>query len=607
MPLHGPPFGMWTFQTASKWLKTTSSAWIVENRGQVCDVIPRDNIIVVSPGIPFCWTRRCSSSRGECLVLRSKSSIGSRVLAMAEMNRRDFLKHGAGALVAVRAGAALGSSPIVDGAPRFKTANAHWQSAYDAALSILSNNVQVMPRFISPVLIEGSSYKGIWMECGPHESLIYRKFRPDIARNSHMTFFALQRADGQFPANNKLPEAGYGQIQMVVPIAATAWDLAQATGDDEMLHTAYGACSKWDAWLMRYRNTRGTGLTEGFCAYDTGNDNSPRWTGIPNACPDKDAKNCPPLPSLPRLCPDLSATTYGARVALAAMATAMGKNSEADQWTESAENLRKLILSTLYMPENAAFYDVDAQNQFVKIRSEVLTRVCGEHVVDQALFDHLWTRQIFNPQAFWPAYPLPSIAVDDPHFVRPIPRNSWGGASQALTALRAGRWLDFYGRSAEFSLMMNRWCEAIIRDMTFRQQVDPLSGVFTQEDAPNYSPCALVMIDYTWRLAGVCETPDALHWNIRLGHPVAESARFQMRTDAGRDAVMAYDKDGVDLSLSGKRLGRVESGVARLVTDTAGEAQALLGISETPQRVVVRLAGKPPRGVTVQPNQRIAL
>ena len=113
-----------------------------------------------------------------------------------------------------------------------------------------------------------------------------------------------------------------------------------------------------------------------------------------------------------------------------------------------------------------------------RIRSEIITRVCGEHVPDQSLFDDLWKRQIHNPKAFWPSYPLPSVAVDDRRFVRPIPRNSWGGASQALTALRAGRWFDHYGRSAELGVMMDRWCEAIQRDMTFRQQIDPLNGVF---------------------------------------------------------------------------------------------------------------------------------
>src|ERR1019366_4544626 len=49
--------------------------------------------------------------------------------------------------------------------------------------------------------------------------------------------------------------------------------------------------------------------------------------------------------------------------------------------------------------------------------------------------------QAHNPKAFWSPFPLPSLAMDDPLFVRSIPPNSWGGASQALTALRAPRWM----------------------------------------------------------------------------------------------------------------------------------------------------------------------
>jgi hypothetical protein len=515
------------------------------------------------------------------------------------MNRRAFLKTAASASLAL-------AEPNHQ-APEFHTANARWQAAYDTALAVLNANIKILPRYSKPVLIEGANYAGIWLECGPHESLVYRKFRPDVARNSHSIFFELQRPDGQFPANNKVSETGFGQIQMVVPIAATAWELVRSTGDDELLHNAYRACSAWDAWLMRNRNTRGTGLIEGFCTYDTGHDNSPRWTGIPNQCPDKDAKRHAPIPTLPRLCPDLSATVYGGRIALAAMAKAMGKTPESDRWTESAEQIRSLILSRLYVEKDAAFYDLDAMNHFVPIRCDILSRVCGEHIPDQSLFDTLWTRQIHNTSAFWAPYPLPSVALDDPQFVRPIPRNSWGGASQALTALRAGRWFDYYHRPAEFGYMMNRWCEALQSDMTFRQQLDPLSGVVTKENAPGYSPAALVMLDYTWRLAGVREDSDSMEWNVRPDHPAAQSAFFRMRTDAGHSAEIKYDGLGANLSLAGKLIGRIESGVARLVTDSRGVARDLVGISEEPQKVVVRLADRPRREVTLLVNARVSL
>lgn len=521
-----------------------------------------------------------------------------------QLNRREALKTVAAVSLS---GRASGFADTAEQLPVLRTADSRWQAAYDLALAVLGANVRMLPRYTRPVLTEGANYAGIWMECGPHEALVYRKFRPDVARNSHLAFFELQKADGQFPANNKVSETGFGQIQMVVPIAATAWELARSTGDDELLQRAYQACSAWDAWLMKYRNTRGTGLVEGFCTYDTGHDNSPRWSGMPVQCPNKDARQCPPIPTLPRLCPDLSATAYGGRVALAAMAKAMGKSAAADQWLESAEKIRRLILSRLYAEQEGAFYDLDAQNRFVKIRCDILSRVCGEHIPDQSLFDDLWKRQIHSPNAFWTPYPLPSVAVDDPQFVRPIPANSWGGASQALTALRAGRWFDHYRRPADFAVMMNRWCEALQADMTFRQELDPISGKFITAGEPNYSPAALVMIDYIWRLAGVREDVDSIEWNVRADYPAARSALFRLRTDSARTAEMQYDKTGAELRFAGKVIARIESGTARLITDSTGVPKALVGISDRPQEVLIRLKGETARHVTVRGNEQVAL
>jgi hypothetical protein len=446
------------------------------------------------------------------------------------MPRRDFLKRSA----LVAAAASLPSPatslfaatpqprPPTASRPHFPTSDPAWRTTWDAALAVLAGNVRTMPRYDHPVLVEGSTYAGIWLECAPQEGQVYGSLEKyvatpagqptplETARANHMAFFAQQKEDGQLPASIKLADkvgtdAGYGQIQMVVPIAATAWELAHQTGDDELLVAAYNACSRWDAWLRQYRDTRKTGLCEGFCTYDTGHDNSPRWAGIPNRCPDADARKCPPDPAMPRLCPDLSATVYGGRIALAAMANALGKPDEAARWLTDAEHIRHLILAKLYSPEDAAFFDLDAQNKFVRVRGDVISRVLGEHVVDphkdRAIFQAIWARQLHNPKAFWAPYPLSSIAMDDPTFVRPIPRNSWGGASQALTALRAPRWMTFYGKQTELHHMMHQWCSAIMRHTEFRQQIDPLTGDFTQPDPGGYSPCALVFLDFARRLS----------------------------------------------------------------------------------------------------------
>ena len=115
------------------------------------------------------------------------------------------------------------------------------------------------------------------------------------------------------------------------------------------------------------------------------------------------------------------------------------------------------------------------------------------------------------------------------------------------------------------------------------------------------------MMDYTWRLAGVCEEVDALHWNVRPGHPAAQGARFRVRTDAGPVAEMEYDAHGAEISLGGKALARIDAGVARLITNMAGVPRELVGIGEQPQKVVLRLAGLESREVAVGANERIAL
>ena len=383
-----------------------------------------------------------------------------------------------------------------------------WQKTHDAALACLARNVKVVPGFDKPVLVEGAEYAGVWMECAPLEGLVYSRVGPTgsaaIARNNHMAFFAVQKEDGQLPASVKMSGMGFGQIQMVVPIAATAWELSRETHDEELLATAYASCARWDGWLERFHNSRGTGLTEGYCTYDTGHDNSPRWKGVPNRRPDSDAKKWVEAAGMPRLCPDLSATTYGARVALRGMAEALGKKDDAARWAESAERIRRLIIEKLWCAEDAAFYDLDADGKFVKVRGDLMTRVMGEHVLDRVkdkkIFEAMWERQLHNPKAMWGRYPLASVAMDDAAFVRPIPRNSWGGASQALTALRVPRWMEYYDKGAEMRVLMERWCEAIVRHGEFRQQMDPMTGEFTVSGTGGYSPAALVFLDFAQRL-----------------------------------------------------------------------------------------------------------
>ena len=316
------------------------------------------------------------------------------------------------------------------------------------------------------------------------------------------------------------------------------------------------------------------------------------------------ARKLPPEPSLPRLSPDLSATVYGGRVALAAMARALGKSAEADRWQTEAEDIRSKIINTLYVPGDASFYDLDRQDRIVRVRTDVLSRVLGEHVVDQTLFETIYERQIHNPRAFWTPYPLPSVALDDPAFVRPIPRNSWGGASQALTALRAPRWMEHYGKPADLAHLMQQWTSATSRAGKFLQQMDPVAGTFT-DDTGDYSPAALVFMDFTWRLSGVRQVNETLEWNVR---PPADgvSARFRLKLGPTQTAEIRYRSGRAELLVNDK-LQHTTAATLRVVTDLTGRPRSATGIAATSVRAVLESVSGRKIDVSVEPNTVRAL
>lgn len=496
--------------------------------------------------------------------------------------RRAFL--GSAIAGSARAVASGGDQPDTPGT--FRTDAAKLQQVYDAACQVLRQNCRTVAGYPKPVLIEGSVYRGIWLECGPHEGLVYSLLDPAVARANQEVFFHLQRGDGYLPCWVRT-EIGAGQIQMVVPIAATAFELVQRLGDADLLEKAYHACARWDAWLERYRNTRKTGLCEAFCEYDTGHDNSPRWRGMPKTGRDQDARLLPKGKGLPRLAPDLSATVYGGRRALAGMARALNKREEAATWLEKAEAIRKKIVDMLYDPKDACFYDLDSDGNFVRIRGDLLTRVLGEHVVDGALFAEIYSRQIHNPKAFWAPYPLPSIALDDPSFVRPIPKNSWGGASQALTALRAPRWMEHYGKYADMAHMMRQWAGAILRTPGWLSQLDPLTGEFTR-DVGDYSPTALVLVDYIWRLHGIREEGGRIEWNCRLPEGASRSM-FSLKSRSGT-LELAAEGGAFTLRIAGRNVLRVR-GTGRVITDASGKGLQLVGTNVEAVRIHLDLPG----------------
>ncbi len=490
--------------------------------------------------------------------------------------------------------------------PTFDTDDQTLQAKYNAAVAGLARNQGFVFRFPRPVLKEGATYAGVWLESGPQEGLLYSAFRPDVALDNHLVFFDLQRADGYLPCCVRVDRIESSQIQMVVPIAATALELFERLQDEELLVRAYRACSAWDRWLMRYRNTRGTGLCEAFCGFDTGEDKSPRFRGLPWKCPNDDARVCPKVGALPYLAPDLSATVYGGRLALARMAKRLNKPGEAARWEEMAAGIRRAIMKWCFDPEDVCFYDRDARNRLVRILCVELIVVLGERVVDQHLFDDIYRRHIHHPNEFWTPYPFPSVAVSDPAFDHAMPADCWGGPSQVLTALRAPRWMEYYGKTADLTQLMQAWVHAMTAASGFEQQVNPWTGEFTTGYA--YSPAMLLLVDFFSRLYGVHQAGNILQWNCRLPGNANRSS-FSLPTKHGDAQLTVRTENGKqvsELAVAGKRKLTVE-GTVRVNTSATGEPLRLLGTEPLPVELVLKWPNGPVRRKRILPDESVAV
>ena len=52
------------------------------------------------------------------------------------------------------------------------------------------------------------------------------------------------------------------------------------------------------------------------------------------------------------------------------------------------------------------------------------------------------------------------------------------------------------GVQTDYTIQWKQWCAAILRHGEFRQQMDPMTGEFTQPDPGGYSPAALVFLSF---------------------------------------------------------------------------------------------------------------
>jgi hypothetical protein len=257
---------------------------------------------------------------------------------------------------------------------------------------------------------------------------------------------------------------------------------------------------------------------------------------------------------------------------------------------------------------DAMFYDRDATGRLVRVQSDVLLRVLACEIGDGEFFAAALRRYLLNTRKFFAGYPFPSLALDDPRFDHDFTRNSWGGPSNFLSAIRAPHAFEHHGRFVELTWATIPVLAAVCRMTRFPQVYSPWTG--EQGYTEQYSPSILWTIDAIERMSGILPRPDGEVWCTALvpsgvDHAaVADGVAYARRIGPWNYELVTVP-DGAVLYRDGAEFARFPY-ATRLVLDRSGAVQALIGMSARTVAGTLAVAGSTV-DVTVAGNERLDL
>ena len=389
--------------------------------------------------------------------------------------------------------------------------------------------------------------------------------------------------------------------------------------DRDYLSKLYETLKAYDNYLWTYRDSDGDGCLESWCTWDTGEDNSLRFTkyGVKDGgFGGEDApEGCGKLPYESM---DICSYSCQARAVLADISHIL-QNGEESIWRRKAQDVRDKIRSYLWIDEKNACYDRDCNNEFMDVLTHNNLRCMYYGSFDQDMADRFIRCHLLNPDEFWTRVPLPSIAANDPCFTN-INFNNWGGQPQGLTYQRAIQALEQYGHVSEIRMLGKKWLYLLREQKKLVQQYDPFDGTpcvtrseglspageeseryegITTLGPEGYGPTILAALEYISLLCGVNISFEKIIWSAVLDWPSGTYTQFMY----GHAYSLSQDGRYMQAAIDGHPVFSCSCGV-QVITGLDGNILSLSGIEETEIPVTLRAGSSRCEG-HICPNQQV--
>jgi glycogen debranching enzyme len=255
-------------------------------------------------------------------------------------------------------------------------------------------------------------YVGIWQWDNFFHALAYRHIEPRLAQDQLRILIDHQREDGMIP--DAIHDEGTvthlnfpvdADVTKPPLIAWAAWKLYEYHSDREFLDEIYEPLVRWNNWWFEKNDPNGNGLCEYQHPFSSGLDDSPLWDE-----------------GMPVESPDLNTYLCLQQEALSKIAHVLGEHKDADLWAHRADSMARRMIRIAWDEETGLFW-ATRNGVRVNVRTpfNLFPLITGRMppTITKRLVGHLT-----NEHMFWPRYPVPTVALDDPKF---NPLQMWRG------------------------------------------------------------------------------------------------------------------------------------------------------------------------------------
>lgn len=460
----------------------------------------------------------------------------------------------------------------------FVTDHKYLQAIYDNAERILLSSVKSFGD--RAVAVRRPNAAEMTLNSEVLSAATLAAYAPETAINTVKAFLATQREDGRFADSICCRGEGIFPRYNVLTgfcFAEEALSLYYLTRkkDAEYLDALLTALERFDSYLWQYHDLNFNNCLEVFGAEETEEGvGTNRYSAI-RVEHYGEMRDVSPFPIESS---DLMACDVAIRRTISRIYSLREDGENAGLWQKKADAVQANLKQMLWVESKGACFDRDYRGSGMDALTVNNLFMMYYGAFDADMAKTFLDRHLRDPQGFFTAFPLPTVAVRDRCFVNSGLPN-FNGQSRGMSYRRAIGALERYGFYSYLTDIGEKFLRAV-SDGCFAEQFDPFTGEgVCKGDADEYTPTASAALTLLSGFFGIRQQMDRLHWGA-LGHREGYTSEYSF-TWGGDTFRMVAERDISSGFVGDRPLFTVTNGM-RVITDLYGNVVRVVNITDQP-------------------------